>query len=64
MSTERTIHHKSVQPGPLQFLSRFLLKLKSKENLMVRHTVAVGLEKSLRDKPFREDWGNAPGKSG
>ena len=43
---------------------KFLLKLKSKENLTVRPTMEVGFEKCLWEKPFREDWGDAPGKKG
>ena len=43
---------------------KFLLKLKSRENLTVRHTTEVGFEKCLWDKPFREDSGDAPGKMG
>ena len=45
-------------------MSKFLLELKFKENLTVRHTTAVGYEKCLWNKPFREDWGDAPGKMG
>ena len=41
---------------------KFLLKLKSKENLTVRYTMSVGFEKCLWDKSVREDWEDAPGK--
>ena len=45
-------------------MSKFLLELKSKENLTVRHTTAVGYEKRLWNKPFREDLGGCPWENG